>query len=81
MKFEQSQLSMLRLEAFSAAFGTSSSAAMFHLVGITPEVRVLRDVFSSASHALRRLTYEELRMSSLRRKTDPGSGFLVAVLL
>lgn len=31
------------LKAFSAAFGTSSSAAMFHLVGLTPEA-VWREV-------------------------------------
>jgi len=28
------------LQAFSAAFGTSSSAPMFHIVGLTPEDRL-----------------------------------------
>eukprot|EP00913_Durusdinium_trenchii_P019734 g18550.t2 len=32
------------LKAFSAAFGTSSSAAMFHLVGLTPEAPDLQSV-------------------------------------
>ena len=36
------------LKAFSAAFGTSSSAAMFHLVGLTPEA-VWREVWHFGS--------------------------------
>lgn len=31
------------LKAFSAAFATSSSAAMFHMVNITPEARTIQD--------------------------------------
>lgn len=32
------------LKAFGAAFGTTSSSAMFHIIGITPEARSLSDL-------------------------------------
>ena len=45
------------LKAFSAAFGTSSSAAMFHLVGLTPEA-VWREVWYFGSLEMGWPTFE-----------------------
>lgn len=48
------------LKAFSAAFGTSSSAPMFHIVGLTPEAPDLQSVLHDKDAEVIDLTQEDL---------------------
>eukprot|EP00439_Symbiodinium_sp_Y106_P038965 s3102_g4.t1 len=49
------------LKAFSAAFGTSSSAAMFHLVGLTPEAPDLQSVLLERQLEVIQLGQDDLK--------------------
>lgn len=62
------------LKAFSAAFGTTSSAAMFHIVGITPEA----SEFVGVTQSIPELVLDEgslnASIDSLNTAKDPSVG-------
>ncbi|CAE7666137.1 unnamed protein product [Symbiodinium sp. KB8] len=69
------------LKAFSAAFGTSSSAAMFHLVGLTPEARDLQSVLSERQLEVIQLGQDDLKSAwtDLDADADESEVDLVAL--
>lgn len=63
------------LKAFGAAFGTSSAAPMFHIVGVTPEAPTLDQALGGKPPRKRhQVTPEELKTSwaELNSATDPS---------
>ena len=61
------------LKAFGAAFGTTSAAPMFHIVGVTPEAATLGQALGSKQpHKRHQVTQDELRASwqELNSATD-----------
>ncbi|CAE7708858.1 unnamed protein product, partial [Symbiodinium sp. CCMP2456] len=69
------------LKAFSAAFGTSSSAAMFHLVGLTPEARDLQNVLPERQLEVIQLGQDDLKSAwtDLDADADESEVDLVAL--
>jgi len=69
------------LKAFSAAFGTSSSAAMFHLVGLTPEAPDLQSVLKDEDAEVIDLHGEDLRNVWQDLDADSSCGVVDLVAL
>ncbi|CAE7873946.1 unnamed protein product [Symbiodinium necroappetens] len=69
------------LKAFCTAFGTSSSAAMFHLVGLTPEARDLQSVLPERQLEVIQLGQDDLKSAwtDLDADADESAVDLVAL--
>lgn len=73
---EHLEPSIAELKAFSAGFGTSSSAAMFHIMGITPEAAEFAGTALSAPEVMLDEASLQATISSLNTATDPSVGLV-----
>jgi predicted aconitase/predicted aconitase with swiveling domain len=69
---EQAAPSQDDLKAFGAAFATTSSAPMFHILGVTPEAVTLNDATGGASVPTVEICMEDLLQSWRELNSAPG---------
>jgi predicted aconitase/predicted aconitase with swiveling domain len=69
---EQAVPSQDDLKAFGAAFATTSSAPMFHILGVTPEAVTLNDATGGASVPTVEISIEDLLQSWRELDSAPG---------
>jgi cis-L-3-hydroxyproline dehydratase len=70
---EQASPSQDDLKAFGAAFATTSSAPMFHILGVTPEAMTLNDAPGGTSVPTVEISIEDLFQSWRELDSAPGS--------
>lgn len=73
---EHLQPTISELKAFGAGFGTTSSAAMFHIVGITPEAAKFAGSALSTPEVVLDETSLKAAVDSLNTATDPSVGLV-----
>ncbi|KWV54176.1 hypothetical protein AS026_02610 [Rhizobium altiplani] len=61
---KKNSMSLDDLKAFGAAFATTSSAPMFHIVGVTPEAPAILRLMESSAESVDRVVLDRSRLAS-----------------